>query len=195
MCAGYERIRNENHSSSEEDWITQRIVEEVRRYLRSPDCPRWAERYSVHDQVPQSVPGKPTKKRPKIDIQIESVGRRGTEYHIEAKRLRTDDPRCVSNYLDEGLARFLVEDYARESDEGAMLGYVQANSPAEWKDEILESLRNDTAKYRQTPSTAGMVDSTICRGLETIGCSTHTRPTLCDVAIFHSLLDFCDLRT
>jgi hypothetical protein len=191
VYAGYERIRNEDHSTSEEDWITQRLVEETNQYLRSPDRPRWAERYSVRDQVLQSVPGKPTKQRPKIDIQIESVERHRPEYHFEAKRLRVDDLKCVPNYLNEGLARFLVENYARRSHEGAMLGYIQSQTPAHWKAQILASLRKNPAKYRQTSSTSGMADSTICDQLITIGWSTHARPTRGAVAIFHSVLDFC----
>ena len=98
---GYQRIRAEDHSASDEDWITQRIVEEVQVILRSPECPRWAERYYLRDQIVLSVPSRETIKRPKIDIEIESNTPNRPIYHFEAKRLRTVRSDSVREYLGQ----------------------------------------------------------------------------------------------
>ena len=115
IALGYSRIYAEDHSRSEEDFITQRLKETIKAAQRAGTLPRWADRFFITDQAPVSVPDRAGKERPKIDIEIESTESRSRPvYHFEAKRLRIDDSHSVSAYVGaEGLGSFLTELYGR----------------------------------------------------------------------------------
>ena len=187
---GYKRIRAEDHSASDEDWITQRIVEEAKAILRSPACPRWAERYFLRDQVVLSTPGRETIRRPKIDIEIESNTPNRSTYHFEAKRLRTDRTDSVSEYLGKhGLGRFLKELYARTSDEAGMLGYVQSGNLLDWAQDLAAKLSNAPINpYRLVDNGAWLAYRVIASIGNTFR-TQHSRPNLGPITLFHRVLD------
>jgi hypothetical protein len=192
IAFGYGAIRGENHSESEEDFITQRLRQAIETGRRDGVLPRWADRCFIHDQLLVDVPGRVGKDRPKIDIHFESTESRSRPvYHFEAKRLRTSDTHSVSEYVGkDGLGMFLAELYGRIGNEGGMLGYVQSESPTPWAEKIGRKLRRDPpGKHRLTAGGAWARVSLIPE-LEHTYTTRHTRPTLRNITIYHTLLDF-----
>ena len=108
---------------------------------------RWVDRYVVNDEIRLRHPTRKAKKRPRIDIQIVYVkGRPRPRFHFEAKRFGPNNH--VGDYLGkEGLGCFLTGDYARDSEDAGMLGYVQHESCDGWAQKIEQSLLKDPAKY------------------------------------------------
>ena len=192
IAAGYTRIRGEAHCESEEDFITQRIKEEVRAAQREGGLPTWAERYYITDQAPVSGPNRAGKRRPIIDIEVEShESRDHPVFHFEAKRLRRDDSKSVSKYVGPtGLGSFLAELYARSGDEGGMLGYVQSESPDYWAEAIQRKLQRDPKQKHRLTRDGGWTAVRLVPALQQTYSTQHRRPTLGDVTIYHTLLDF-----
>jgi hypothetical protein len=192
IAFGYSGIHAEDHSKSEEDYITQRLKETIKAAQRAGTLPRWADRYFITDQAPVSVPNRVGKERPKIDIEIESTESRSRPvYHFEAKRLRVDDSHSVSEYVgSEGLGSFLTELYGRSGGEGGMLGYVQSESPEHWANSIWNKIQRDgTQRYAITEDGAW---TAVCLTpvLANTYATRHRRPTLGKTSIYHTLLDF-----
>ena len=192
IAAGYERIRAEQHSESEEDLITQRLKEEVKAAQREGTLPRWADRYSITDQTPVSVPGRDPKARPKIDIEIESSESRCRPvFHFEAKRLRKDDTHSVSEYLGPaGLGSFLAELYARSGSEGGMLGYVQSLSPEHWANAIQQKLAKAPKETCRLTENGAWAPTRLMPTLKHTYSTRHMRPKLGNITIHHTLLSF-----
>ncbi len=193
IAFGYGAIRGESHSESEEDFITQRLRQAIQIGQRDGALPRWADRYFVHDQLPIDVPGVAGKDRPKIDIHFESnEARRRPVYHFEAKRLRTADTHSVSEYVGRpGLGMFLTEQYGRMGNEGGMLGYVQSESPTHWAERIGRKLHPDAPGNHRLTADGAWAGFPLIAELEHTYATRHTRPTLGNIAIYHTLLDFC----
>lgn len=192
IAAGYERLRSERHSASEEDFITQRLKEEVKAAQREGSLPRWADRYFITDQAPVSGPGRVGKDRPKIDIEVESTESCSRPvFHFEAKRLRRDDSHSVSEYVGRaGLGSFIAELYARSGDEGGMLGYVQSESPEYWAVAIERKLASaPREEYRYTDD-GTWTPIRLTPFLEHTYFTRHRRPTLGNITIYHTLLSF-----
>lgn len=192
IAFGYSGIKAEDHSRSEEDFITQRLKEIIKAAQRAGTLPRWADRYFITDQAPISVSGLVGKQRPKIDIEIESTESRCRPvFHFEAKRLRTDDSHSVSAYLSaEGLGSFLMELYGRTGGEGGMLGYVQTESPEHWAHSIKNKIRRDATETHRLTSNGAWTAVRLVSGVEHTYVTRHHRPTLSDIAIYHTLLNF-----
>jgi len=187
---GYKRIRSEDHSVSDEDWITQRIVEDAKAILRSPMRPKWAERYSLRDQVVLSVPGRETIRRPKIDIEIESNVPNRPTYHFEAKRLRTDRTDSVREYLGKGgLGSFLNELYGRTSDEAGMLGYVQSGNPLNWAQNLAAKLSNAPINPYRLIDGGTWITHRVIASIDNTFRTQHSRPNLGPITLFHRVLD------
>ena len=193
IAFGYDVIRGESHSESNEDFITQRLRQAIQTGQRDGVLPRWADRYFVHDQLPVDVPGLEGKERPKIDIHFESTeSRRRPVYHFEAKRLRTADTHSVSEYVGkDGLGMFLAELYGRMGDEGGMLGYVQSESPTYWAEKISGKLQPDPQGNHQLTADGAWARVPLIAEFEHTYATRHTRPTLRNITIYHTLLDFC----
>ncbi|MHB1034197.1 MAG: hypothetical protein ACYC35_11025 [Pirellulales bacterium] len=192
IAFGYGAIRGENHSESEEDFITQSLRHAIQTGQRDGFLPPWADRYFVHDQLPVDVPGLEGKDRPKIDIHFESnESRRRPVYHFEAKRLRTDDTHSVSEYVGKnGLGMFLAELYGRVGDDGGMLGYVQSKSPEHWAGKIASKLQPDPQGTFQLTADGAWAKVQLTPELENTYATRHTRPALGSITIYHTLLDF-----
>lgn len=185
---GYECVRRENHSESDEDDITMRLVDEIGAFLRSDTCPRWGRRYCVRDQAPQSILATPARCRPKVDIEMESLSRGRPLYHFEAKRLRRNGNSAMAYLGREGLGCFLSARYGRGSTEGGMLGYVQSDSPAAWARGLSRVLTSG-AEFQlvKGPQWSAVA---IPGGPSDVFSTYHTRDGLPDITILHSFLDF-----
>jgi len=192
IAIGYKRIRAEQHSRSEEDFITQRLKEEVKAAQRERRLPAWADRYFITDQAPVDAPGRVGKERPKIDIEVESSECRSRPvFHFEAKRLRRDDSHSVSEYVGAaGLGCFIKELYARTGNEGGMLGYVQSEPPQHWAEAIKSKLQRDPKKKHQLTDDGAWTATRVTPSFEHTYSTRHYRPTLRNITIYHTLLDF-----
>lgn len=192
IAFGYSGIHAEDHSRSEEDFITQRLKEIIKAAQRAGSLPRWADRYFITDQGPVSVPGFVGKERPKIDIEIESAESRSRPvFHFEAKRLRTDASHSVSAYVGvDGLGSFLKELYGRSGGEGGMLGYVQSESPEHWANSIEGKILRDGTQTHRITDDGAWAAVRLVRALKHTYVTRHYRPTLSDISIYHTLLNF-----
>ncbi len=192
IAVGYKRIRAEQHAESEEDFITQRLKEEVKAAQRERSLPKWAHRYFITDQAPVSGPNRVGKHRGRIDIEIESGECRDHPvFHFEAKRLRLDDSDSVSEYVGPaGLGSFHAELYARSGDEGAMLGYVQSESPEHWAEKIERKLQRDPKEKHRLTDDGAWIAIRLIPALEHTYSTRHNRPTLGNITIYQTLLNF-----
>ena len=193
IAFGYRAIRGEGHSESKENFITQRLKQAIQTGQSDGVLPKWADHYSVQDQIQVDVPGREVDERPIIDIHLESnESRRRPVYHFEAKRLRTARTDSLSEYVGKGgLGMFLVEKYGRMGDEGAMLGYVQSESPAYWAEKISGKLQPDPPGNHRLTADGTWTRVSLIAELEHTYATRHTRPTLHNITIYHTLLDFC----
>jgi len=192
IAVGYVGIHDEDHSQSDEDFITQRLKESIQAAQREGTLPRWADRYFVTDQAPVTVPGRASRARPKIDIEIQShESRNHPVYHFEAKRLRLPDSHSVSEYLGpSGLGCFLTELYGRSGDEGGMLGYVQSDTPTHWADLIQSRVRDDPEGKHRVTKLGTWRSTRLVTMLKYTYTTQHNRPNLGNITICHTLLDF-----
>jgi hypothetical protein len=192
IAFGYEKIREEDHSGSDEDFITQRLKESVKAAQREGTLPQWAKRYYITDQAHVSVPGRVGKERPKIDIEIESAESRSRPvFHFEAKRLRVDDSHSVSEYVGpSGMGSFLAELYGCAGNEGGMLGYVQTDTPGHWANAIQRKIEREPPQKQSLTEDGMWTESRLIPVLQFTYVTRHNRPTLDPITIFHTLLDF-----
>jgi hypothetical protein len=145
---GYARIPSASFALTEEDDITDKLVQAMRDVKNDSESPEWADFYEVHEQRPQNVAGKSGKRRPKMDIEFERNERgRRPRLGFEAKRL---GGRHASNgYLgEEGLAAFLAGYYPTSHGEAGMLGYIQKNSVRSWSEKLSTELTRDSELHR-----------------------------------------------
>jgi len=192
IAFGYGRIQREDHRESAEDVITQRLTEAIEAGQDERALPDWAEKYFVRDQQRVNVPGRVGKERPIIDIEFRSDQSRSRPlYHFEAKRLRTDDSKSVSQYVGkDGLGMFLAELYGRAGDEGGMLGYVQSDSSAHWAEKIGSKLQAGPPGDHRLTADGTWAEARLIAELEHTYATRHTRPTMANITVYHTLLDF-----
>jgi hypothetical protein len=191
IAVGYSRIHAEDHSESEEDFITQRLKETIRGAQREGTLPRWADRYFVTDQAPVSALRRVGKKRPKIDLEFQSTESRNRPvYHFEAKRLRRGNS-SPGKYLGrDGLRMFLTELYGLSGNEGGMLGYVQSESPEHWAKKIQGKLERDPKENHRLTDDGKWIAARLTPELKYTYATCHHRLTLGNITIYHTLLDF-----
>ena len=91
----------------------------------------------------------------------------------------------------DGLGMFLVEQYGRMGDEGGMLGYVQSESPTYWAEKIGSKLQPDPPGNHRLTADGAWARVPLIAELEHTYATRHTRPTLRNITIYHTLLDFC----
>lgn len=132
-----------NLSNEQEPSITGMIVERMRAFLEQPSAPRWAARLAIHDDPPLNVGSLLGKRRPRIDIEVESVvaGIR-PRFQFEAKRLY--ESRSASEYTGKnGLGSFVDERYAKGHSVAGMLAYVQTQSVEDWVKKVAGKLAKE----------------------------------------------------
>lgn len=144
--------------------------------------------YSAKNEDPVDDAGTVGKKRPRIDITIESGGSSPRKrYRIEAKRCARKIYRSkyqMSWYV-EGIEAFLSSRYAKDSPEGGMLGLMQSDEVEYWTQKLSDELSNNPtlackiqlADIGLTPDLAGMTKS------------VHERKDCDVIQIFHAFLD------
>jgi len=191
---GYEdacnRIKHpEKTHDKEETSITGFLAEAIRGRLYASDQANWYNHYSVHEPSPVETEGRSGKRRYWIDLIIESAFGDRCQYIFEAKRLKKNK-HPVSGYTgSDGMGRFISGKYASRYNEAGMLGYVQSNSLAEWKDKVRGKIDQDAEKLSLTGSQR---DEQVIDAFPLEWVSKHNRNSLRrPISIYHILLDCC----
>jgi hypothetical protein len=149
---GYDGLEPREYTDAEEPAITGHLVEAIDRVL--DETSRGGMRfYSVHDDPPENEPRRRGRRRRtgrsrrRIDIRFDSsqVSPR-TRFRFECKRLSATY--SAQRYLgNEGLARFIASEYARDDVRAGMLGYVQTSGEAIWANKIEQVLTTSPADF------------------------------------------------
>ncbi len=191
VSLGYNSTRPTVTRDTEEEVITQRIVEGVTELIEANGAPAWMKRYTVLDNNPLPNPTRQGNERPRIDIEVRSTrGSPRPRFHFEAKRLLTNSHPTGKYLGPDGLGCFVTEQYAASSDEGGMLGYVQCDTCEKWAGKIEESILADSTKHRLDQQ-VGWAQQIIIEELEHTYRTLHNRPTKGVITIYHTLLSFC----
>jgi len=175
---------------AEETEITGELVRAMEDLLESPSAPRWMHQFDVLDDPPQNAPGRRSRRRRRVDIEIRRVqaGPR-PRFRFEAKRLNSS--RSVSAYLGpDGLMLYITGEYAREQDEAGMLGYIQIGAPADWAGRISGRLQENPQHYSVCIS-GKWVSFPLVEELDDTFRSGHDRATVGrSIDVYHTLLIF-----
>jgi hypothetical protein len=189
LVLGYARMRPEKRQTTEEEIITEDLVTAINEMIEGSEGKRWMQRYIATDNHPVSSPHRKGKRRPRVDIEIVQLQGRRPRFQFESKRLGKS-PYTVAKYLEDGLRRFLEAQYARESDQGGMLGYVQVGSCDKWANQIEKSLLKNRQGYKMPRSTSWEP----CRIIDELKYTyrtQHDRPSLGrPIRVYHTLLLF-----
>ncbi len=152
---GYQRISPSSLASAHEDDITGELIRHMKLVAEDPSSPDWVDRYEIHEQSRQNVPGKLGKNRPIMDIQIERH-QRGPRpcLGFEAKPLGRGKDNTIGAYLgDEGLAAFFSRYYPTTHGEAGMLGYVLEKTIDDWTTQLAEAITRNARKLRVAANT------------------------------------------
>src|SRR5262245_13148214 len=118
IALGYARLDRDKVRDAQEPAVTGELVRTIRKLIDGRDSPRWASRYSVHDNPPVNVQELQGKKRPLVDIEMERTGTGPhPRFQLEAKRFPVAKRDAVGEYVGEdGLGCFLTGRYAATHD-------------------------------------------------------------------------------
>jgi len=191
---GYEGARHriqhpENTKDKEETSITGFLKKAINDRLYAFEQADWCKYYSVHEESPVETEGRSGKRRPRVDLIIESAFGGRCQYIFEAKPLKKSK-HPVSGYTgSDGMGCFISGKYASRYDEAGMLGYVQSDCLAEWKDKVKRKICQDAEKLSLTGSQR---DEQVIDAFPLEWVSEHNRNSVTrSIAIYHILLDCC----
>jgi len=191
---GYEgarrKIQQPENDQDKEESITGFLAVAIEDRLDAFDRNDWCKYYSVHDNPPVETEGRSGKYRLQADLIIKSTSEGGPQYVFEAKRLKKNG-HPVSVYTgSEGMGCFISGKYASRYDEAGMLGYVQSDCLAEWKDKVKRKIDQDTTNLRLI--TCSQRDEQVICAFPLEWVSKHGRNSVMrPITIYHILLDCC----
>ena len=192
---GYEdarcRIQHpKNNQDKEEPSITGFLAKAIKDRLNAfdPDDD-WCRYYAVYEEFPVETDGRSGKYRSRVDLIIEfivSTPKGRPEYVFEAKRLK----KRVSDYTDsDGMGCFISGRYASRYNEAGMLGYVQSDGLAEWKNKVKSKICLDAQELNLIGTQR---DKQVIDAFPTEWVSEHNRNSVKrSITIYHILLDCC----
>jgi hypothetical protein len=191
LSMGYRRLDSASLNAAEEEDITGALAEAMTEFLASPDSPGWRTYYAVHEEPRVRSKKRRGKRRLRLDIQVEFTGGSRPRFSFEAKRLRAQDAKSLSNYFGkEGLGCFVSGSYANDSDEAGMLGYIQSHSSSHWVSELQAGLKKRKKKCEWVETT-GWLHIVVAEDLSHTYKSSHTRASLNKpLVVYHTLLEF-----
>ena len=182
---GYQIVVQEIRQKHLEEDITGLIRKGIKEKLDEDLPPRFQCYFAGNeDPVDDDDDGSLGKKRPRVDILIESGRSRPRKrYRLEAKRCarRTN---TISWYA-EGITAFLTRLYARDSPEGGLLGLMQSDDTKYWKEELSTKLKNDVSLSCQSP----LADVDLTPDLAEMTVSVHQRNDGSPIDLYHAFLD------
>ncbi len=190
---GYDRLEALNYRQSEEEAISGDLAEKIEEIIQNRELPGWVGRYSVHVEKPVNTVERKGKRRQRLDMEFERV-RHGPRprYIFEAKLLCKNTHATMGAYFGpQGLGEFLSGNYASESDEAGMLGYVQSDTPRVWAQKATSKFENDPKPIGVRPG-GTWSDTVILPDLDHCYRSKHDRlEEGGPITIYHLFLVFC----
>lgn len=178
---GYSRLVPVQFANTKEPVISGRIRKEIDDFLDEPPAEGWKQFYEVFNENPEDDEQRVGNDRLKTDIRIKSSHTAPRlRFIFEAKRLR--DSRSVRDYLGpEGLRAFLNEDYAKDSLDAGMLGYVQVTTAGQWASGVGNKLKS--AGWKKHNFSGGPAHTYVSRHART----SSGKP----IDVYHTFLLFC----
>jgi len=143
-----------------ENDLTKRLITQLCRcpeYRTGPIEPHWESHVIAFDEDKPEITGR-------VDIKF-SCGRGiETYFPVEAKRLYVTYPKgakasLVTDYIYDGMMRYVSGQYASKMAEGAMLGYVCDNTIPVAKKALSAKIDKEAVKLRLATSGAWQVSS------------------------------------
>jgi hypothetical protein len=190
---GYEDARPRiqkpaNEKDEEEPSITGFLAEAIRDIIIWKQK-SWLKWYHVDDDPHVPTEGRSGKHRWKADLIIDSNVHGGPQYVFEAKPLEKR-VNTVSGYTgSDGMGCFISGKYASRYDEAGMLGYVQNDSLAEWKNKVKIKIDRDAKELSLIGSQR---DEQVIDAFPLEWVSEHHRDSVGrSIAVYHILLDCC----
>lgn len=189
---GYEDARHEiqhpENDQDREESITGLLAVAIEDWIDASDQ-AWCKHYSVHDDPPIETEGRSGRSRYRADLIIKSTSEGGSKYIFEAKRLKKN--RHLSDYTGpDGMGCFISGKYAGKYYEAGMLGYVQSDGLAEWKDKVKNKINQDAEKL--SLMAGSQRDKRVIDAFPLEWVSEHNRNSVGrPITIYHILLDCC----
>lgn len=190
IARGYEGLTPGSLVDKDETAITGLLVEAIESFLNDPLSPDWTGRYTIREEKPIHAAKKEGKARSRVDIEIESLGRRPRpQFQFEAKRLRAAVSRSLASYLGrDGLGCFLSGRYAASHGQAGMIGFVQSGSEPDWAHWIHERLNREAKRYQMASGSGGLRPHHLVPEIEHSYLSRHVRPADDAIEVHHVLL-------
>ena len=177
-----------SRADEEEESITGFIAESIKD-ITVWEKESWLKWFHVDDDPRVPTEGRSGKHRWKADLIIESNPHGGPQYVFEAKRLKGSKHTAGRYTGSDGMGCFISGKYASRYDEAGMLGYVQSDSLAEWKDKVERKIDRDAKKLSLTGSQR---DEQVIDAFPLEWVSEHNRNSVRrSITIYHILLDCC----
>ncbi len=189
---GYQRLDRSQYHNLQEPDISGDLVSEIQNVLDDRTSPRWTSRFAIHDDPAVRNTARKGKRRKRIDIEIESTTPRPRpRYSFEAKRLCAGT-HGIGIYLGQnGLGEFISGNYSQNSDEAAMLGYIQSNTLDYWEKKLMRGFQKNASSLHICTD-GSLINNIVIDIFKYSYLSKHDRPSIGKpIRIFHLFLDFC----
>jgi hypothetical protein len=191
IARGYARLTPARHTRTVEEELTEHLAVAIDDAIMEANSPSWMHKYHVADDVHVRHAKRKGKKRPRVDIEIINVkSRLRPRFHFEAKRLGKNNG--VGKYVGRsGLGCILSGEYASQTDDAGMLGYIQKDTCADWAPKIEKKLHANRAEY-QVVAGSNWESKSPTPELTDVYRSQHERPSVTrPIDVYHTLLLFC----
>ena len=188
VAEGYSRLAPETLANKSEEAISGAIVRHAEDWLAEPSTPTWTQSYFIKPEIHERLSTHEAKKRPRIDIYVESsAARPRPRFAFEAKRLYRGD--SIAVYVGpEGLGAFLDGTYVPDAPVAAMLAFVQKPLRRPCADLIRDKFDEDRALYGLVRWGAIWTIATLDARLGGTWISRHVRNSAAPIDIYHSFL-------
>lgn len=182
---GYHIKEAEIRKCEREEDITGLIRSGVREKL-DEELPSRFQHYFPANEDPVDEHGVLGKKRPRVDILIESSNARPRKrYRLEAKRCHSHKSNYRMHWYAEGVTAFLEGLYANDSPEAGLLGLMQSDDAQYWMQKLAEKLATDSS----LSATSSLTDVNLTPDLPFMSFSQHKRQDDSRITLFHAFLD------
>jgi hypothetical protein len=185
LATGYtEALRRIQNDPDQETDITGYICEALEKWFRNN--PQESAGYFIKDESPACGTGKTGKRRPRTDIVIGYAAGTRPEFIFEAKRLHRSKAVGALYTSAKGMGRFISGLYACQSDEAAMIGYVQTDTLEQWQSDLRRRVQDEAEQLNLEGTNANLSFES---ALPLEWSSTHGRDGNSPIMLFHLLLD------
>jgi hypothetical protein len=177
LAEGYARLAPASLAASSEESISGTIIERINEWFDSPTAPVWTKSYFVKPEVPVRRGKREGKRRPRIDVYVESSeARPRARFAFEAKRFYRSD--SVAEYLGiRGLRAFLDGTHTLDGPFAGMLGFVQQGSTEACIERVREKLDAERRLHGLAEKGAVWIPVSLDPRIGTTWVSRHKRTT------------------